>query len=415
MNPGNAGARKLLLELFHSALQAVDGRSRVRAYLHAHPVPAPVFLIALGKAACAMARGAHEALGENIRAALVVTKQGYAEPLPWPVLEAGHPVPDARSLAAGEALRHFVDALPPAARVLVLLSGGASALMECLPAGVDLGQLQRINDWMLSTDLDVVEMNRLRKRLSLIKGGRLATMLAPREVLCLAISDVPADNPRSIGSGPLSADETSSTTPNALLPDFLRAALAAAPPLPRADDPCFARVRIEIVARLDDAKAAAAAAARKRGYRAQLDPEFIAGDAVQAGARLAQALLRQATGVVQIWGGETTVRLPPRPGRGGRNQSLALAAAFQLAGRDDAFFLSAGTDGTDGPTPDAGALVDGGTVERAAAQGLDARAALTRADAGTFLEASGDLIHTGPTGTNVMDLMIGLRQGDATD
>ena len=402
--------RRQLLQIFQAAVEAVNGRARVRAYLERHALAAPVYLIAAGKAACSMARGAHEVLGSGIIDALIVTKEGHAEVLPWPVIEAGHPVPDARSLAAGEALLRFVRALPASARVLALWSGGASALLECLPLGVDLEQLRRINDWLLGQDLDVVEMNRLRKRLSLIKGGRLAALVAPRAVLCLAISDVPGDQPRNIGSGPLVPDESPTTTPKAVLPDFVRVALDAAPPMPRADAPCFSDVRVAIVARLDDAKAAAEAAALRAGFQARVESEFVAGDAVQAGARLAQALVRDSAGVVHVWGGETTVRLPPRPGRGGRNQSLALAAAYQLAGHHDAFFLAAGTDGTDGPTPDAGALVDGGTLERGSAQGLDARAALARADAGTFLEASGDLIHTGPTGTNVMDLMIGLRR-----
>jgi hydroxypyruvate reductase len=411
MTDPDSPTRRLLLELFQAGVQAVDGRQCVRRFLAAEPISTEVYVIAVGKAACSMARGAHEALGPQIRDALVVTREGYADALPWPVVEAGHPVPDARSLAAGETLVRFIAALPPDAHVLALWSGGASALVERLPFGVDLNQLQRINDWLLGHDLDIVEMNRLRKRVSLIKGGRLAVMLAPRRVTCLAISDVPGDHPRSIGSGPLVADESPSTTPKSLLPDFVRAALDAAPPMPRADDPCFANVRVEIIARLADAKAGVAAAARARGYRVVVEDEFVAGDAVQAGARLAQTLLQYVPGVVHIWGGETTVRLPPRPGRGGRNQSLALAAAFQLAGHEGAYFLAAGTDGSDGPTADAGALVDAGTIARGAAAGLDARAALSRADAGTFLEASGDLIDTGPTGTNVMDLMLGLWVG----
>ena len=145
------------------------------------------------------------------------------------------------------------------------------------------------------------------------------------------------------------------------------------------------------------------------GYRAALDSAFVAGDAIQAGTRLAQKLLQSEAGVVHVWGGETTVQLPPSPGRGGRNQNLALAAALVLKQCDNVWFLSAGTDGTDGPTEDAGALVDGGTIARGAAAGLDAMQSLAQADAGSFLEASGDLVHAGPTGTNVMDIILGLR------
>jgi len=402
--------RQGLLRICQSAIAAVNGRQRVRAYLQQHPVSAPVFLLSIGKAACAMAQGAHEVLGANIVDALVVTKQGHAESLPWPVLEAGHPLPDDQSLVAGQRLIDFAAAMPPDATVLVLLSGGASALVEALPEGMDIERLRALNDWLLAAGLDIVAMNRIRKRLSRIKGGRLARLLAPRPVLCLAISDVPGDDPRAIGSGPLVADASLQAAPDTTgLPPIVAEALRNSPPAPTADDACFQNVRIEIIARLDDAKRAAAEAARQLGYRVTLHPEFIEGDALVAGARLAQVLLAAPAGEVQVWGGETTIKLPPQPGRGGRNQSLALAAALALRGQENIWFLSAGTDGTDGPTPDAGALVDAGTIARGEAEGIPAHQALAAADAGNFLEASGDLIQTGPTGTNVMDLMLGLR------
>ncbi len=357
-----------------------------------------------------MAQGAHEALGANIVDALVVTKHGHAEALPWPVLEAGHPLPDERSLVAGQRLIDFAVAIPLDATVLVLLSGGASALVEALPEGMDLAQLRALNDWLLAAGLDIVAMNRIRKRLSRIKGGRLARLLAPRPVLCLAISDVPGDDPRAIGSGPLVADASLQAPPDTTgLPDGVAEALRHSPSAPAVDDACFQNVQFEIIARLDDAKRAAAEAARQLGYPVTLHPEFIDGDALAAGARLAQALLAAPAGEVQVWGGETTLKLPLHPGRGGRNQSLALAAVLALRGHENVWFLSAGTDGTDGPTLDAGALVDGGTIVRGEAEGIAARQALATADAGNFLAASGDLLQTGPTGTNVMDLMLGLR------
>lgn len=367
-------------------------------------------MIAIGKAACAMAQGAHEELGTNIVDALVVTKYGYAATLPWPVLEAGHPLPDDQSLAAGQKLIEFAAAIPPEATVMVLLSGGASALVEVLPKGMALAQLRALNDWLLASGLDIVAMNRLRKQCSRIKGGRLAAWLAPRPVLCLAISDVPGDDLSAIGSGPLVADSVPAALSGTTgLPSIVVEALRSCPPAPAADDVCFLNVQIEIVARLDDAKQAAAQAARQLGYRAVVHAEFIAGDTLAAGSRLARELLAAPAGELQIWGGETTIQLPPQPGRGGRNQSLALAAALDLGGQEHAWFLSAGTDGSDGPTADAGALVDGGTMARGEQEGMGARTALAAADAGRFLEASGDLIQTGPTGTNVMDLMLGLR------
>ena len=406
----SANPRQHLLEIFQAAIVAVNGRTRVRDRLQARSLPGSLYLIAIGKAACAMAQGAHEALGDRIADALVITKKGYAEALPWPVLEAGHPLVDESSLEAGKQLLAFVDRIPKNASVLVLISGGASALVEALPPEISLADFQEINRWILGSGLDINDYNRIRRRLSRIKGGRLAKLLYPRQVLCLIVSDVPDNDLRAIGSGPLVADEDL-RRPLTLrgLPDFITSALKHMPPAPPPYDACFQNVIREIVATLDNAKSAALEAAKKLGYETVMVSSFIAGDAMAAGTRLAEKLLQSEAGTVHVWGGETTITLPESPGRGGRNQSLALAAALTLQGRDDAWLLSAGTDGTDGPTDDAGALVDGGTVARGAAAGLDAKQSLARADAGTFLEASGDLIQTGPTGTNVMDIMLGLK------
>lgn len=403
--------RQNLLAIFHSALARVGGRACVKRYLEKQTSPGDVHLIAIGKAAAAMAQGALDALGARIRDGLVITKHGHGEPLPWPCLTSGHPFPDEASLRAGDELLRFIEHVPASAKVLVLLSGGASALVERLPDGVNLAQLQSLNDWLLGAGLDIHACNYVRKRISLIKGGRLAQRLAPRQVLCLIISDVPGDDPATVGSGPLAPDSSSGAEPAPLsnAPDFVRALLARAPVLPGADDPAFAHVETVIVANLDNAKQAAADAARARGYQVMLETEFVSGDALVAGARLAQHLLSAAAGSLHIWGGETQVTLPPHPGRGGRNQSLALAAALALRDRQRVLFLAAGTDGTDGPGEDAGALIDGNTVARGQQHGLNAESALAQADAGTFLQASGDLLRTGPTGTNVMDLMLGLR------
>lgn len=402
--------RKNLLEIFQSALVAVNGRACVRERLKERPLPGKTYMLAVGKAACAMAQGAQDVMGNEIAEALIITKKGHAEALPWPVLEAGHPLVDESSLEAGRKLLAFVDRIPPQAAVLVLISGGASALVEALPARISLDRFQEINRWILGSGLDINDYNRIRRRLSRLKGGRLARLLSPRRVLCLVVSDVPGNDLRAIGSGPLVADEDL-RRPLAIkgLPDFITEALKHMPAAPAPDDPCFQNVKREIVATLDNAKSAAVDAAKGLGYQAMLETGFISGDALEAGARLAKKLLRTQTGTIHVWGGETTIRLPESPGRGGRNQSLALAAAMMLQGHDDAWFLAAGTDGTDGPTDDAGALVDGGTIARGDQAGQNAEQALARADAGNFLEASGDLIQTGPTGTNVMDLMLGLK------
>ena len=402
--------RHVLLQVFQAALASVQGRHCVQERLKRYPRTGPVYLIAFGKAACAMAHGASDVLGADIVDALVITKHGYAESLPWPVREAGHPLPDADSLAAGQELLDFTARIPRDANVLVLISGGASALVEVLPQGVTLNTLRAVNDWLLASGLGITAMNRIRKQLSCLKGGRLAQRLFPRPVLCLAISDVPGDDPCVIGSGPLVADpELSLLGDLPGLPEFVRDALRHNVPAPSVNDNCLRSARLEIIATLATAKRAAVDAAQQLGYRTALQEEFITGDSIAAGSCLATQLLATPRGEIQIWGGETSLLLPPHPGRGGRNQSLALAAAQVLAGHKDVWFLSAGTDGTDGPGSDAGALVDGDTIARGAQEGYKAASALAAADAGSFLEASGDLIQTGPTGTNVMDLMIGLR------
>ena len=402
--------RKNLLSIFQTALIAVNGRACVSARLKERPLSGKVYMVALGKAACAMAQGALDALGENIVDAFIVTKKGHAELLPWPVLEAGHPLVNAASLEAGRQLLAFVDEIPQEAAVLVLISGGASSLVEVLPPQISLDQFQEINRWILGSGLDINDYNRIRRRLSRIKGGRLAKLLSPRRVLCLVVSDVPGNDLRAIGSGPLVADEDQRRPLSVRgLPDFIVDALKHAPPAPAPEDACFQNVKREIVATLDNAKSAAAEAAKKLGYESLIESAFIAGNAMEAGTRLAKKILQSEPRTVHIWGGETTVVLPDMPGRGGRNQGLALAAAMMLQGHDDAWLLAAGTDGTDGPTDDAGALVDGGTIARGAQAGQTAAQSLARADAGSFLEASGDLVHTGPTGTNVMDIMLGLR------
>jgi len=405
----NREPRNCLLRVFQSALSAVNGCSRVGAFLRAHPLTGVVYVLAMGKVACPMARAAHEVLGERARDAWVVTKHGYAEPLPWPVREAGHPLPDAHSLEAGAALLEFIARIPHDAMILVLLSGGASTLVELPAPGVGLTELRAVNEWLLGAGLDIIAVNTVRKRLSQLKGGRLAALLAPRPVLCLAISDVPGDDPAAIASGPLVVDLCPAAKLPAGLPDSLQEVLARVAPPPYPEPAVFRGVTMHIVATIEDAKQTAATAARGLGYQVVVHAPAVHGDAVEAGCRLARELARGPSATLHVWGGETTVRLPPRPGRGGRNQSLALAAATVLHGRDDVLLLAAGTDGSDGPGSDAGALVDGGTVARGRAASIDERLAIEGADAGRFLDASGDLLYTGPTGTNVMDIMLGLK------
>lgn len=396
--------RNLLLDLFRQGLAAVDGRNVVRAWLKAHPLKPGYRLVALGKAAAAMTAGALDAAAPQLGAGLLVTRHGF---LDMPVLddrritglEAGHPLPDAQSLAAGDALLRFLQEAPVDAEFLFLVSGGASSIVEVPVEGVSLEILRELNTWLLGSGLPISAINQVRAGLSHIKGGRLAGYLQGRCSTLLLISDVPGDVPSDIGSG-------------LLLPPAPR----ALPELParfaglpfQAPMPAVSRVEAHVVASNSLARDAVAAGAKTMGLKAYLYPRLPAMDAAECGRTLAGTLLEGESGV-HVWGGETTVKLPENPGRGGRNQHLALAAAEVLSGHEDAWFLAAGTDGNDGVTDDAGALVDGGSLARGEEGGYAASDCLRRADAGAFLEASGDLIYTGPTDTNVMDLIIGYK------
>jgi len=407
-----SNARRELVSIYRSALAAVQGLDCVRHFLAARSLTGDVWAVAIGKAAAPMWEGAREALGDRLRGALLITKAGQSGvdgvAANVAVLESAHPYPDGRSLVAGERLLHFIAAAPVEATLLFLISGGASSLVEVLPPEMNLAELQHLNHWLVGSGWDIHRMNVLRKRLSAIKGGRLAARLRGRSALQLLMSDVPGDEPSDIGSGLLSAAETAGIDEGSL-PPWLRALLARVPPPPLAPAAAFVPIDTYIVATLDQALATAAAAARRQGYAAHLVPERLQGDAAETGRRIARRLLQGAPGVY-LWGGETTVILPTQPGRGGRNQHLALAAAEVLAGHDKVWLLAAGTDGGDGPGGDAGALVDGGTIARGKLVDLDAADCLRRADAGRFLEASGDLLTTGPTGTNVMDVVIALKR-----
>ena len=387
----------------------MHGRTCVALTLRDDPPLHDVTLIAIGKAASAMTLGALDVLPPaSMRRGLVITKAGHVdeELRKRPCIqfiEAGHPLPNQRSLDAGRALIDLIQSLPDRSHILFLISGGASSLVEQLPAGISLDDVRRANAWLLSSGLSITAMNRVRISLSLIKGGRLRTLLGKHVALALVISDVPTNDVRVVGSGLLSEPEA--VAENLFeIPEWLRALQQRA----GESSPCAIRVKHRIVADLRIAMRAIAEMASARGIKVHMQQSILQGDAIQRGREMAQQLGAGMPGLY-MWGGETTVTLPPTPGRGGRNQSLALAAAEVLQGRNDVVLLAVGTDGTDGSSNDAGAIVDGGTIMRGARAGLCSSDALVCADAGTFLAASGDVLHTGPTGTNVMDLVLGWR------
>jgi glycerate 2-kinase len=381
-----------------------------------------VTVIGAGKAAAAMARGALEVLGSRVRGGVLAVPHGTAAPPPLETWQAAHPAPDAHGLAAAAAALRAAREADGDALVLCLLSGGASALWAAPPPGVGLTELRAVTRALMEAGAPIRDLNAVRKHLSTIAGGRLACATAPAALVTLAVSDVVGGAPDVIASGPTVPDPTTfadalealrrwRVQPPASVQAHLHAGLAGdVPETPKPGDPRLARTAVRIVASGRDALAGAAAEAERRGYRAVIvadDVEGEARDVARHAAGLVRATLAEGAEhpVALLMGGETTVTVRGS-GRGGRNQELALALAVELEGVDGVLAAAAGTDGVDGPTEAAGGIADGGTVARGQAQGLDAGRALADNDSHTFLAAAGDLIVTGPTGTNVNDLLV---------
>lgn len=381
--------RRELEAVFRAALAAVDPARVVPPALDRFPPPARApHLFALGKAAPGMARAAaawlrHRGLGV---AGGVVAHAGDAtagdglEHLAW--VAGDHPLPGARSAAAAAAVGEAAGLVRRDDEVLVLVSGGTSSLIAAPAPGAGTTGLAALFAALLESGADIRAMNAVRRRALRWGGGRLAEALGPAQVRCVVLSDVPAGSPHDVGSGPC-------------------------------DRPWVATV---VAADTRTAVLAAAAAGRARGWDAVPACTELRGDAAGCGRRLAARLtaLAHAGGEdaarCLVWGGETTVRLEGAPGTGGRSQELALAAAEALAGAGGSrvTLLAAGTDGRDGPTDAAGAVVGGRSWAAIASAGLDPARHLARHDAGPALDAIGALVRTGPTGTNVADLAIGL-------
>lgn len=392
--------RDFLIDLFHSALKKVNGRHVVEQQLAQTQIVGKVAIIAIGKAASAMFTAAEAVLKEQVESALVITKEGHIDVMHGGIcFEAGHPVPDNRSLEAGERLIEFVTSISPGTQLLALISGGTSSLVEVLPEHIDLETLQKINHWLLSSGLSIHEVNQVRQSISKIKGGKLLNHLKLGAVTQFLISDVQHDDPAIIGSG-LFVKPIKQSMP--LLPGWLKKY--------QLQDNEISDVMVEsyVVANNDMACRSVEECVTKQNLPATYYGQTLHGDVFEMADRLADQLINAAPGI-HIWGGETTIVLPAEPGRGGRNQSLALALAIRLKGIRGITVLVGATDGTDGPTNDAGAVIDSETLERAQQLGL-AHAYLEAADAGTFLAEAGDLISTAPTGTNVMDMVIALKE-----
>lgn len=379
-----------------------------------------IIAVGAGKASGLMAQALEEALGGRIDAGAVVVKYGHAAPCRHiSILEAAHPYPDQAGLEATRAIRRLCAEAGEGDLVFGLWSGGGSALLADAPAGATLDEVMRLSKALVTSGAEIGEINAVRKHLSGVKGGQLARLAFPARLVSLMLSDVVGDPLDVIASGPTVADPTTFAEARAVLKKYgLEADAPAAllqilkdgeagriPETPKPGDPALARTANRLIGCNRIALEAAAREARELGYEARVVTDRLEGDTVAAAARIVGEARGGGKAACLLFGGETTLRVTG-DGLGGRNQHLALEAARLLRGTRGITLLAAGTDGTDGPTDAAGAVADGATCATAAALGLDAEDHLRRFDAYPFFQTAGGLVKTGPTRTNVMDMVV---------
>ncbi len=432
--------RKDALAIFRAALKAADPVEAVLRFLRRDGETLVagarryqladfdnIYVIGAGKASAAMAQGVEKVLGRRVTSGFLNVKYGHGAPLRRiRVHECGHPVPDEAGVEGARRIVEIATQAGPRDLVLCLISGGASALTPAPVPPITLGEKQATTRMLLEVGANIHEINAVRKHVSSFKGGQLARLVHPATLIVLMLSDVIGDSMDSIGSGPAVPDRSTFADARAILERF--GLLARVPEsvrdriesgargeieeTPKADDPAFRRTNNLIVGSNRLAVEAAAVKARELGYKPLQLSTFIEGETRDV-ARMHAAIAREvhASGhparppVCVITGGETTVTIRGA-GLGGRTQEFALAAALDIAGLPDTVVLSGGTDGTDGPTDAAGAIADGSTLARAVDARLSARDFLDRNDSYHFFDALGDLIKTGPTRTNVMDVRL---------
>ena len=416
-------ARALLDDLFRTAVAAVHPASCLPAHLPPPPAKGRLVLMAAGTGAGAMTEVAERYyLDAGFPAGrldgIAVTRHGYGRPTrKIPVIEAGHPVPDAAGLAAAEKTLRLAQSCTADDLAVVLMSGGASANWISPATGITLAEKQAVTRALLRCGAGIGEINTVRKHLSRIKGGRLAANAAPAHVVTLAISDVPGDDPAVIGSGPTVPDPTTLADARAIvaryalaLPDSVTKALHdPANESPKPGDKTFATTAFHLIARPQDAFDAVMKQAKGLGYECIMLGDRVEGEASAVAAehaKQARDLAQQGRRALILSGGELTVTIRGK-GKGGPNQEYALALATYLDGANGIAALAADTDGTDGGTgradDPAGAYVDTTTGTRARALGLDPAAFLLDNDSTTFFSRLGDLVTPGPTYTNVND------------
>ncbi len=412
--PAEAVLRHLKLQ--HNTLIAGRKRYRLNAFQN-------IYVVGAGKAGGAMAKAVERLLGKRITAGLVNVKYGHIARLRRIELnESGHPIPDRNGEQGANRIVQIARQAGPDDLIVCLISGGASALLPLPAPPVTLEEKQETTRLLLHCGADIHEINCIRKHISLVKGGELARLAYPATVLTLILSDVIGDDLDVIGSGPTVPDRTTFSDAKSILdkyaiwdkvPQPVRDRLSAnAPETPKPGHKIFDKVQNLIVGSNRLAVDAAAREARALGFRTSVLSTFVEGETREV-AHVHAAIAKEirASGrpvkppACVISGGETTVTIHGT-GLGGRNQEFTLAAALDIAGLEDVLVLSAGTDGSDGPTDAAGAIGAGTTIARAQARGLQASRFLADNDSYHFFEALGDLVKTGPTGTNVADIQI---------
>jgi hydroxypyruvate reductase/glycerate 2-kinase len=384
-----------------------------------------------GKAACAMASAVESAFIDEVIEGIVITKYGhfarqgsFAKHGHVKIVEAGHPIPDENGLRATEEIIRLLTDADEKTLVVCLISGGASALLVSPYEGITLADKQKITELLLKSGADIDELNTVRKHISRVKGGRLAEIAWPARIVSLILSDVIGDRIDVIASGPTAPDKTTSNdairvlekyglmekTPESVLQVLRKGSEGLIPETPKEGNTIFEKVENIIIGSNEIALAAARKRAEEIGLRAEILSAGLTGEARDTGrwlARRAKDAKAECSrdSICLISGGETTVTVTGN-GKGGRNMEVALTFAMEIDGIEGITFLSAGTDGTDGPTDAAGAIVDGYTIRKAKAAGLDPDEFLNNNDSYSFFKKIGELCVTGPTGTNVMDIQV---------
>ena len=427
-------------DIFQAALQAADPRQcifrsmrldgdylKVFDATYALRQFSKIVVIGAGKATPAMAAAVEEILGTYITAGAINTKYDHGLPLKHiATTECGHPLPDQAGVAGTKHMTSLLQDLDENALVIALFSGGGSALLPAPAAGISLAEKQETTQMLLSCGASIDEINTIRKHLSSTKGGLLARQSFPARIISLMLSDVIGDPLDTIASGPTHPDPTTfaecielvghyqlgAKLPQAVSHHLQEGLRGHLPETPKGDDPCFEKVQTHVIGNNALALAAARQAAQDRGYQTLVLSSRIEGETREVAtvhAAIAQEIRTNGQPIAPpaclISGGETTVTLRGK-GKGGRNQEFVLSACLRLQGWEGITLLSGGTDGTDGPTDAAGALGDGTTLARARKLGLSATSYLEQNDSYHFFKALDDLVITGPTNTNVMDLQI---------